>query len=87
MAETLTTLKTRRSCRAYKPDHVEEEKLNASERRRKKSQRMWNDQIWPKDNICDCRAAPMGNTLIPCGTALFSSHPIEMPVDLCYNEL
>ena len=29
MAETLTTLKTRRSCRAYKPDHVEEEKLNA----------------------------------------------------------
>jgi nitroreductase len=25
----LTTLKTRRSCRAYKPDHVEEEKLNA----------------------------------------------------------
>ena len=27
--ETLTTLKTRRSCRAYKPDHVEEEKLNA----------------------------------------------------------
>ena len=29
MADTLTTLKTRRSCRAYKPDHVEEEKLNA----------------------------------------------------------
>jgi len=29
MAETLTTLKTRRSCRAHKPDHVEEEKLNA----------------------------------------------------------
>lgn len=29
MAETLTTLKTRRSCRAYKPDHVEQEKLNA----------------------------------------------------------
>ena len=29
MAETLTTLKTRRSCRAYKPDHIEEEKLNA----------------------------------------------------------
>ena len=29
MAETLTTLKTRRSCRAYKPQHVEEEKLNA----------------------------------------------------------
>lgn len=29
MAETLTTLKTRRSCRAYKPDHVEESKLNA----------------------------------------------------------
>ena len=27
--ETLTTLKTRRSCRAYKPDHVEEEKLQA----------------------------------------------------------
>lgn len=27
--ETLTILKTRRSCRAYKPDHVEEEKLNA----------------------------------------------------------
>ena len=27
--EILTTLKTRRSCRAYKPDHVEEEKLNA----------------------------------------------------------
>ncbi|MDE5852821.1 MAG: nitroreductase [Oscillospiraceae bacterium] len=29
MAETLTTLKTRRSCRAYKPEHVENEKLNA----------------------------------------------------------
>ena len=29
MADTLTTLKTRRSCRAYKPDHVEEEKLKA----------------------------------------------------------
>ena len=29
MADTLTTLKTRRSCRAYKPEHVEEEKLNA----------------------------------------------------------
>ena len=29
MAETLTTLKTRRSCRAYKPDHVEPEKLSA----------------------------------------------------------
>ena len=29
MAETLTTLKTRRSCRAYKPGHVEEEKINA----------------------------------------------------------
>ena len=29
MADTLTTLKTRRSCRAYKPDHVEEEKLSA----------------------------------------------------------
>lgn len=29
MAETLTTLKTRRSCRAYKTDRVEEEKLNA----------------------------------------------------------
>ena len=28
MAETLTTLKTRRSCRAYKPDRVEEDKLN-----------------------------------------------------------
>ena len=27
--ETLTTLKTRRSCRAYKPDHIGEEKLNA----------------------------------------------------------
>lgn len=27
--ETLTTLKTRRSCRAYKADHIEEEKLNA----------------------------------------------------------
>ena len=27
--ETITTLKTRRSCRAYKADHVEEEKLNA----------------------------------------------------------
>ena len=25
----MTTLKTRRSCRAYKPDHVEEDKLNA----------------------------------------------------------
>ena len=29
MAETLTTLKTRRSCRAYKPEHIEEDKLNA----------------------------------------------------------
>ncbi|MBR6313713.1 MAG: nitroreductase [Clostridia bacterium] len=29
MAETLTTLKTRRSCRAYKEDLIEEEKLNA----------------------------------------------------------
>ena len=29
MAETLTTLKTRRSCRAYKPEYVEDEKLNA----------------------------------------------------------
>ena len=29
MTDTLTTLKTRRSCRAYKPDHVEEDKLNA----------------------------------------------------------
>ena len=29
MAETLATLKARRSCRAYKPEHVEEEKLNA----------------------------------------------------------
>ena len=29
MAETLMTLKTRRSCRAYKPDLIEEEKLNA----------------------------------------------------------
>ena len=29
MADTLTTLKTRRSCRAYKPEHVEDEKLNA----------------------------------------------------------
>lgn len=29
MAETLTTLKARRSCRAYKPDAVEESKLNA----------------------------------------------------------
>ena len=28
MAETLMTLKTRRSCRAYKPDLIEEEKLN-----------------------------------------------------------
>ena len=27
--ETLTTLKNRRSCRAYKAEHVEEEKLNA----------------------------------------------------------
>ena len=27
--ETLTALKTRRSCRAYKAEHVEEEKLNA----------------------------------------------------------
>ena len=30
MAETLTTLKTRRSCRAYKPELIEEERLNAS---------------------------------------------------------
>ena len=29
MAETLTTLKTRRSCRAYKPALIEEEKLAA----------------------------------------------------------
>ena len=29
MAETLSTLKTRRSCRAYKPELIEEEKLNA----------------------------------------------------------
>ena len=29
MAETLTTLKTRRSCRNYKPELIEEEKLNA----------------------------------------------------------
>ena len=27
MSDTLTTLKTRRSCRAYKPEHVEDEKL------------------------------------------------------------
>ncbi|MBQ1405693.1 MAG: nitroreductase family protein, partial [Oscillospiraceae bacterium] len=27
--ETLTVLKTRRSCRAYLPDPVEDEKLNA----------------------------------------------------------
>ncbi len=29
MAETLITLKTRRSCRAYKPELIEEDKLNA----------------------------------------------------------
>ena len=29
MAETLATLKNRRSCRAYKPEHVEEDKLRA----------------------------------------------------------
>ena len=29
MSDTITTLKTRRSCRAYKPEHVEEEKLQA----------------------------------------------------------
>ena len=29
MAETLTTLKTRRSCRAYKPELIEEAKLDA----------------------------------------------------------
>ena len=29
MAETLTTRNTRRSCRAYKPELIEEEKLNA----------------------------------------------------------
>ncbi len=29
MAETLVTLKSRRSCRAYKPELIEEEKLNA----------------------------------------------------------
>ena len=29
MTDTLTTLKTRRSCRAYKPELIEEEKLNA----------------------------------------------------------
>ncbi|MBP3877389.1 MAG: nitroreductase [Lachnospiraceae bacterium] len=29
MSETLTILKTRRNCRAYKPELIEEEKLNA----------------------------------------------------------
>ncbi len=29
MADTLVTLKTRRSCRAYKTEMIEEEKLNA----------------------------------------------------------
>ena len=29
MNETLTTLKTRRSCRAYRPEHVEDEKIKA----------------------------------------------------------
>ena len=29
MAETLTVLKSRRSCRAYSPEHIEDEKLNA----------------------------------------------------------
>ncbi len=29
MAETLTTLKTRRSCRSYRPELIEEEKLDA----------------------------------------------------------
>ncbi len=29
MSETLTVLKTRRSCRVYKPELIEEEKLNA----------------------------------------------------------
>lgn len=29
MSKTLTVLKTRRSCRAYKPELIEEEKLNA----------------------------------------------------------
>ncbi len=29
MSETLTVLKTRRSCRAYRPELIEEEKLNA----------------------------------------------------------
>lgn len=29
MADTLTILKTRRSCRAYRPELIEEEKLNA----------------------------------------------------------
>ena len=29
MSETLTVLKTRRSCRAYKPEPIEEEKLHA----------------------------------------------------------
>ena len=29
MSETLTTLKMRRSCRAYRPEHIEEEKLQA----------------------------------------------------------
>ena len=29
MADTLMTLKTRRSCRAYKPELIEEEKMNA----------------------------------------------------------
>ena len=29
MSDTITILKTRRSCRAYRPEHIEEEKLNA----------------------------------------------------------
>ena len=29
MSETLTNLKMRRSCRAYRPEHIEEEKLQA----------------------------------------------------------
>ena len=29
MSKTLTVLKTRRSCRTYKPEPIEEEKLNA----------------------------------------------------------
>ena len=54
--ETLTTLKTRRSCRAYKAEHVEEEKLNHMPKYRDRSrqfirkkllERIPTEILWP----------------------------------------